>query len=77
MHVCMFACVYVCVWVYVCMFVCVGLFVCLCVWLCVCVLTRVLKTALRNCGTCTMKTEKYLAATCLDETREETNRSIN
>ena len=52
--------------------------VCVCVYVvCVCAYVCALKTVLSNCGTCTTKPERYLAATCLDETREETNRSIN
>ena len=75
-------CVCVCVggwvgeWVYmrvcVCGSVCVGVGVCVCMCACVCA-----EAALSNCGTCTTKTERYLAATRLDETQEETNRSIN
>ena len=65
--VCVSLCVWLCVCVYVvcvCMFVCVCVCVCVCLSLCVCVC--VLNTALGNCGTCRTKTERYLAATCLD-----------
>ena len=75
LSVCVCVCVCVCMCVCACVFVCVCARVCVCGWVggCVCVS----KTVLSNCGTCTTKTKRYLAATCVEETWEETNRSIN
>ena len=64
-------------------------YVCVCVSVCLCVCDRVVRESAVGESACVSvcvcdedgramaETERYLAATCLDQTREDTNRSVN